>query len=79
VGEPRAAVIAVLAEARTTGAVAAAVSISPSTASEHLCALNRCGVVSRTRRGRFVHYELNARGVALLGLFGEAGEDGRGH
>jgi DNA-binding transcriptional ArsR family regulator len=71
VGEARAAIIAALAKPRTTGAVAAAVGISSSTASEHLCALNRCGIVSRARRGRFVYYELNARGVALVNLLGE--------
>jgi DNA-binding transcriptional ArsR family regulator len=68
VGEARAAVIAAVAEPRTTGEVAAAIKISPSTASEHLEVLNRCGIVERRRSGRFVHYELNARGSALVEL-----------
>ena len=75
VGEARGAVIAALAEPRTSSGLAAAVSISPSTASEHLDVLRRCGILNRARQGRYVYYELNARGTALVELLNETEAD----
>jgi DNA-binding transcriptional ArsR family regulator len=73
VGARRADVLCVLAEPRTTLAVAAAVGVAPSTASEHLTALARTGLLDRRRRGREVYYALNDRGCALMALFVDTG------
>jgi len=71
VGEARAAVIAVLRSRQTTGTVASSIHVAPSTASAHLNTLSRTGLIDRHRRGRFVYYQLNDRGAALLELFAE--------
>jgi DNA-binding transcriptional ArsR family regulator len=69
VGTRRAQVLEALREPQTTLAMAAALHLAPSTASQHLTALTRTGLLARRRRGRRVYYMLNDRGRELLSLF----------
>ena len=62
VGATRAVVLRALERPRTTLELAASLGRSAPAMSEQLTALDRAGVVSRTRVGRSVYYELNARG-----------------
>ncbi len=50
----------------TVGEVAAAVEVSPSTASEHLAVLKRAGILVARRSGKEVHYQPNR--TAMLSL-----------
>jgi DNA-binding transcriptional ArsR family regulator len=69
VGVARAGVLLALRRPQTTTSLSALLRIAPSTASEHLTALARTGLVDRRRRGREVYYLLNERGRTLLALF----------
>ncbi|AUG76853.1 hypothetical protein CFP65_1988 [Kitasatospora sp. MMS16-BH015] len=57
IGGSRAAVLAELAQPRTTGEVAARLGLSPSTVSYHLQVLYRANVLRRTRSARRVYYQ----------------------
>jgi DNA-binding transcriptional ArsR family regulator len=65
-GVARARVLARLETPQTTAELAAGLGLAPATASSHLVALWRAGVVDRTRVGRRVYYALNVRSQALL-------------
>jgi DNA-binding transcriptional ArsR family regulator len=69
VGTRRAEVLEALREPQTTLTLATALHLAPSTASEHLTALARTGLLARKRHGRRVFYSLNDRGRELLFLF----------
>lgn len=71
VGRTRSRVLAAIAEPRTTEEVARSVGAATSTASEHLTALHKMGLVIRSRVGRHVYYELSERGRALLAVLRE--------
>ena len=66
VGSGRAHVLRALNVPRTTLELSDALRRSAPAVSEQLTALDRAGVVTRTRVGRSVYYELNARGRRLL-------------
>ncbi len=67
VGVARAQVLRALVRPRTTLELADAMQRSTPAVSEQLTALDQAGVVTRTRVGRSVYYELNARGRRLVG------------
>jgi DNA-binding transcriptional ArsR family regulator len=69
VGETRALILDLLSGPQTTEDVAAHLALARSTVSQHLTALTAIGIVSRSRGGPFVYYELNERGRDLLALF----------
>jgi len=69
VGRRRAHVLEALREPQTTLRLATALDLAPSTASQHLTALARTGLLARRRHGRCVYYTLNDRGRELLSLF----------
>jgi DNA-binding transcriptional ArsR family regulator len=71
VGDSRARVIAVMRRPRTTAQLARDLKIAPSTASEHLTALTRAGILDRRRIGRRVLYQLSPRGQELLRVMSE--------
>jgi len=68
VGVARACVLEALREPQTTATLATSLRIAPSTASGHLTALVRTGLLARRRKGREVYYMLNDRGRSLLAL-----------
>lgn len=49
----------------TTTELAERLRLAPATVSHHLAALSAQGLVSSERHGRFVYYQLNARGRRL--------------
>lgn len=51
----------------TTGELAAAWELTPPEVSRHLAVLRKAGLLSTHRRGRYVHYELDAMITATLG------------
>jgi DNA-binding transcriptional ArsR family regulator len=66
IGATRARLLADLADGRTTKELAARHYLTPSTASHHLRALHRAGLLERTRQGRKVLYQINQPGRQLL-------------
>ena len=48
------------------GEIGKALGISATSLSFHLKELDRAGLVTQTRRGRFIHYALNVEGVRKL-------------
>jgi DNA-binding transcriptional ArsR family regulator len=69
-GDGRAAVLAEIAEPRTTVDVAARLGLAASTVSHHLAVLSEAELVFRRRLGHRVFYELNDTGRALMALLG---------
>ena len=51
----------------TTGELASAWELSPPEVSRHLAVLRKAGLLTTHRRGRYVHYELDAATAAALG------------
>ncbi|WP_083971935.1 ArsR/SmtB family transcription factor [Actinoplanes awajinensis] len=77
VGERRADVLRALAVPATTSQLVAQLSLSLGTVGSHLAVLRDAGLVTRTRLGRAVRYELTPLGAALTGNAGREipGED----
>lgn len=50
----------------TAGALAQALEVRPSTLSAHLAVLERAGLVTQRRDGRFLHYALDRDGLGAL-------------
>jgi DNA-binding transcriptional LysR family regulator len=71
VGRTRARILVALDEPLSTTEVAAAASIAVSTASEHLTALARAGLLEHARFGRSVKYALSDRGRLMLSVSGD--------
>ncbi|MBE2320625.1 winged helix-turn-helix transcriptional regulator [Solirubrobacter sp. CPCC 204708] len=71
-GSARAAVLVALADARSPGALAERLFLTPSGVSHHLAALESAGLVTRMRQGRHVAIRRTARAVALLALYDRA-------
>jgi len=67
VGPTRAAVLRALREPRGTGELAAAVRISPASASEHAKILRDASLIETRREGRGVRHSLTALGTAMAG------------
>jgi DNA-binding transcriptional ArsR family regulator len=65
-GRTRTALLAKLDRPRTNGELSASSALAESTVSYHLRLMHRAGLVSRSRRGRFVYYQRLPRGTALL-------------
>ncbi|HWK30048.1 MAG TPA: winged helix-turn-helix domain-containing protein [Solirubrobacter sp.] len=69
VGEPRSRILRSLTLPRDMTAVAEVLQSVPSSASRHVSALERAGLVERRADGRHVRARLTARGEALLRLY----------
>ena len=67
-GPTRAAVLRALAAPRGTVELAAAVGISPASASEHAKVLRDAHLIETRREGRAVRHSLTAVGRTILGL-----------
>jgi DNA-binding transcriptional ArsR family regulator len=68
-GTQRALILQRLGHPLTAGELAEALAAGPSTASYHLSALERAGLVDRERRGRHILVRRTARGTQLLDLY----------
>jgi DNA-binding transcriptional ArsR family regulator len=68
-GTQRALILRRLGHPLTAGELAEALAAGPSTASYHLSALERAGLVDRERRGRHILVRRTPRGTQLLDLY----------
>ena len=68
-GPQRSTILRSLDSRQPVGALAEALQASPGTATHHVAALERAGLVLRERRGRMVLVSRTLRGTALLTLF----------
>lgn len=73
-GPTRAAVLRALGEPRGTAELAAAVRISPASASEHAKVLRDASLIETRREGRGVRHSLTALGAAMAGQLPSAGD-----
>lgn len=72
VGPQRARILHRLERPATSGELAAMLHAVPSMASHHLRALERAGLIARTREGRHVRVTRSARGTELVSLYERA-------